>query len=374
MKLLKPFVLLLLCFGYFVAAQEEPLASPGVLSRGEVLVATTDYPQDHLRNITQLWSLDLFDGAPPELYLNLEREGYRVHDIEIAQGGEYLFTLEIAGREDTGFVPLGESQLIRMNLQTGEREVMFTGVNLVNFSLSPNAEQALIRFYPEDMTFVDRYDLLLREQWCVVTLHSNQSVCRNLIFARETYPRAFEWVSNYVLAYILNHPDSIYLFDSTTFTKEVIALPDGNYANEIRNIPDTDDQLLVYDAPFTADEVGKLLLLDLNRKSFREIAEIPISTGIVEVSPNGDHAVMAGGYPPQAILIDLQSGSVIQSFPTIYDMQWTSFQWLPIDHTLFLIGNLGFRGRNVLTVVFEPFTNSTTNIIDDVGGTLIVVG
>src|SRR5690606_28835538 len=103
------------------------------------------------------------------------------------------------------------------------------------------------------------------------------------------------------------------------------------------------------------------------------IAEIPISGGIVDVSPNGDYAVMTGGSPSQAILIDLRNGSIIQSFPTIYDMQWTSFQWLPTDHTLFLIGNLGFRGENVLTLVFEPFTNSATNIIDDVGGTLIVV-
>ncbi len=372
MRLLTLFIVLLY-FGCFVSAQEEPLASPGVLSRGEVLVATTDYPQHHLRNITQLWSLDLFDGAPPELYLNLEREGYRVHEIEIAQGGEYLFTLEIAGREDTGFIPLGESQLVRMNLQTGEREVMFTSVNLVNFSLSPNAEQALIRFYPEDMTFMNRYDIIPLQQWCLVDFSFDQNDCHILTFGEDSYLEAFEWVANDTLAYILNQQDTVQVLDTTTFTMETIPLPNGFYATEIRSIPSQDHQLLVYDAPFTADEVGKLLLLDLNRKTFREIAEIPISTGIVEVSPNGDHAVMAGGYPSQAILIDLRNGSVIQSYPTIYDMQWASFQWLSTDNTLFLIGSLGYRGGNVLTVVLEPFTNSVVNIIDDIDGILLVV-
>jgi hypothetical protein len=374
MKLLKPFIVLLLCLGYSVLAQEDTLAPPGVLSTGDVLVASSDYPQDHLWNITKLWLLDPFVvGGQQRLYMNIEREAYRVHDVEIARGGQYLFTLEIEGREDTGFVPLGESQLVRMNLETGEREMMFAGSNLVNFSLSPNAEQALVRFYPADMTFADRYDVSLRQQWCVGVFSFDQDDCHVLTFDEDTYLEAFEWVSNSSLVYTLNYQDTVQVLDTTTFTTEIIPLPDGFHASEIRSIPGQNDQLLVYDAPFTEDEVGKLLLLDLNHKSFREIAEIPISSSIIEVSPNGDYAVMAGGYPPQAILIDLRNGSVIQSYPTIYDMQWTSFQWLPTDHTLFLVGNLGYRGGNVMTIVLEPFTSSTTNIIDDVGGTLIVV-
>lgn len=369
MKLLK-LLIVLLCLGYSVSAQEEPLTPPGILSTGDVLVATSDYPLD-LRNITQLWLLDPFIvGKQQKLYLNIEREGYRVHDIEIARGGQYLLTLEIEGREDTGFVPLGKSELVRMNLETGQREAMFTGVNLVNFSLSPNAEQALIRFYPEEMTFVDRYDLLLREQWCVVTLRPNQGECRDLTFAEETYPRAFEWVSDDVLAYTLNYQDSIQILDTTTFTTAVIELPEGRHANEIRPILNTAN-LLVYDAPLQG-EVGKLLLLDVPHRSFSEIGNLnyaPMS--IMEISPDGNSLVMAGGNI--GVLVNLQTGKIIQTYPTIYDMEWSSFQWLPTDHMLFLIGNLGFKGGNVMTVLFEPNFNVAVNIFTQLNGKLVIV-
>lgn len=374
MKSIKMLIVLLLFFLPVALAQEETPTPPGTLKRGDVLVVKYDFSSQYIRSITGLWLLDPFAlWGNQSLYLTLERQGYRIWQVDVANGGSYLFTLEIEGRENTGFVPLGESQLVRMNLQTGEREVMFTGVNLVSFNLSPDAEQALLRFYPADMTFMNRYDVILRQQWCVVVFSLDQDDCHVLTLDEDTYLEAFEWVSNSSLAYTLNHQDTVQVLDTTTFTTETIPLPDGLYATEIRSIPGQNDQLLVYDAPFAAGEVGNLLLFDLNRKSFSAITEIPINARIVEVSPNGDYAVMAGGYPSQAILIDLRNGSVIQSYPTIYDMEWTSFQWLPTDPTFFLIGNLGYRGGNVMTIILEPFTISTANIIDDVGGTLIVV-
>lgn len=376
MKPILLFIVYFSCFGYAVTAHDVgQLIFPRTLRSGEVLVATSDYPLD-LLNITKLWLLDPLRGASKQLFLDIERGGGRVHDIEIARGGNSLLTLEIEGRTDTGFVPLGQSELVRTDLETAEREVIFAGVNLVNFSLSPSAEQALIRFYPEEMSFVNRYDLLLRERWCVVSLKASQNECRELTFAQDTYPRSFVWVSDDTLAYTLNRADDIYMLDTDSFSSERHSLIEGKFALAMHELPG--NKLLILCSPVDdsiASGLLNLVLLDLSDGSLTEIGDVPISTsaGVFEVSPQGDYVVVAGGSPATAVLVESQTGNIIQTYPTIYDMQWTSFQWLPTDHTHFLIGNLGFGGGNVMTVVLEPLTNSAVNIVDDLDGTLLVV-
>jgi hypothetical protein len=372
MKVLKLCLILTFCFGFSAHTQEEATHTlPGRLSAGEILLATSDDP---LGNFTELQLLDpMVVGGSRSLFLNVARDGYRIRDVAVARGGQYLFTLEIQGHEDTGFIPLGESQLFRRNLETGERDIMLAGVNLVDFELSTNAERALVGYYPEDMTFADRHDLVLRKQWCVVTFTLGQNDCRTIDFDEDTYVVAFEWVSDDTLAYTLNYTEAVIVMDTGTFTVQTISLPDGLNASQIRTIPSRSDQVLVYSMPYTVDEIGRLLLLELNTRSFTDIAEIPFSGVIVEVSPDGDYAIGAGGNPSQALMIDLRNGSILQSYSTVNDMQWQSFEWVPTEPTTFVVGHVGFRGLTVMTIILEPFTNSTVNIIDDLNGKLIIV-
>lgn len=365
-QLLKFSFVFLLWIGQLVSAQNEIPSSTRVLKSGDVLITKSRYPSDHLRNITDLWLLDPITGYQ-SLFLNIEREGYRIRDLAITSGGKYLFTLEIQGRMDTGFVPLGKSELVRQNLETGEREVLLTGTNFTDFRLSIDAKNVLIQFYPKDMTFVDRYDVVPRKQWCVAKLDVTSNHCNQISFPGETYPQSFEWVTNDLIAFTLNFPTAIYLLSTETMTTEEVELPEGINAGIIAKRPNS-DTLLIFD---NLDDTKKLLSLNITQHTVIPIAEFALSTThIFEVSPDGKNVVIGvfGG----SVLVNLENGQIIQSYSTFYGMEWGELSWIPGRDPL-LIGQMSHRGVWVLTVVLHPVAGSPMNIFPPPGRIIVVL-
>lgn len=366
MKLFKLLILLSLCFGYSAAAQESSMSLPLSLNSGDILLAKRGLSDYFL----ELWKLEpLTGGLQP--FLNLGRDGYRIQDLTITLDREYLFILEIEELADTGFAPLGESHIVRMNLKTGEREILFSSMNMLDFKLSSDSNRALVHFYPADMIFVDRTDLTLREQWCIVEFEQNPVECHRLNIDEGVFANGFEWLSNNMLVYTLNDAESIQIVNTESFTEKTINLPQGVSADEIRAIPNTEN-ILGYDKPFTQGEVGSLFLIDTANETthtIRDLAYPPMN--MMELSPDSNFLVMAGA--DIAILIDLQTGEIIQTYPTMYDMNWARLDWLSTDNTFLMLGQLNFKGNNIMAVLFEPYFNVAVNILPNLTGKILIV-
>lgn len=364
MKRILSTLLITLCMLSLAKAQEATSTPTAPLESGSTFLVRSDEAFGR----AQLWLLDPFNGQE-ELFIDLRQPSYRVSTIQLT-GNQSLFTLEVGGTWDTGFFHLGASRIVKINTETAERDIIYSSTNLVNFMVSPDATHMLIGFYPEDVTFIDRSNIS-QTQWCLLVISVSEAACQMIEQGVDnlSYPI---WVNPQMIAYRSDSGRLINLIDIGNLELTPIEMPQGFDADIIAPMP-VSDNLIILDTPFLQGEKLYMFKLDTDLLTITSIGEIEDLYGAssIEISSNEDSGVIVAGR--NAYLVSLYDAHIFQSYPTIYDMEWVNIQWLPTEHTHFLIGQMRFRTRGALTVVFEPVSNVAQNILPPLDGTLIVV-
>lgn len=364
-------LILMTLLSFVVSTQSQDIVTapePRMIDEGTTttFVLKHDYPD----GFTEIMLVDLFEGVE-NLFWDLRQIGYQVRGVDIPDR-RHIFILEVQGEGtwDTGFFHLGPSRIVTINTETAEREIIYSSPNLVRFMISPDATHMLIGFYPGDFTFIDRSNIS-QTQWCVLTLGDVDTTCQMIEEGADnlSYPI---WVNSRIIAYLSNGRRSINLIDIVTLELMPVEMPQGFEADIIAALPISGD-LLILDTPFLQGQRLHILKLNMNSLTMTSVGEIRdlIGASSIVISPNEDSGVIIAGR--NAYLVSLHDAHVFQSYPTIYDMEWVNIQWLPTEHIRFLVGQMRFRTRGSLTVVFEPVSNGAQNILPPLDGILIVV-
>jgi hypothetical protein len=345
-------------------AQEATPTSILSLKSGSTLLVRSDDTFGQ----AELWLINPFNDQE-ELFINLRQPSYRIYAIQLT-GNQSLFTLEVEGTWDTGFFHLGPSRIVKIDIRTHERTIVYSDTNLVDLMVSPDASHMLIRSYPEDFTTVDRSNIS-QAQWCLLAIGDLDAACQMIdqVGNNLSYPT---WVNSRIIAYTSDSGRLINLVSIDTLELMPIEMPQGFDADIIAPMP-VSGNLIILDAPFLQDESLHVFKLDTNSLTITSIGKVEDLQGAysIVISPNEDSGVIVG--TRDAYLISLEDAHVFQSYPTFYDMVWSNIQWLPTEHTHFLIGQMRFRSHGGLTVVFEPNSNVAANILPVLDGELIVV-
>jgi len=306
-----------------------------------------------------IWSFDPISGEQHSI-VDLQVDGYSIPHIEFAQDERHVFLLEVEANS-MQFPPLGSSQLIQLNLNTLERDSVYTQDNIVDFVLSPDSGHALIRYYPEGITVIDSSTVASAE-WCLVNLRSEAQSCVVQSFGQVTSNIYPAWVDNEVLVYISDTGNSLDLLNVISQTVRSTALLENTLVNSILPIHSS-NAILVHLTSTETVGICHLMVIDLDEDTIDNLSELdcPSTVNFMSVSSDGN-SLLVNYAGASTFLINLSNGEMIRELDTFYNLEWSSIQWLGGDMSEMAIGILSFRGEPVISATIIPYSNVPINV------------
>lgn len=303
--------------------------------------------------IEEIWSYDPIYGYS-ELVANLKQENNSIRDIEFDWDNGQIYLLRVEGGF-AGFSYLGESQIVRVDMETLKEETVFSRKNILRLDLSPNGRIALLTVAPEDVIETNR-DNLDSLQKCFVDVFGPVAECLEVDFGEQGLPLEVLWLGSDQVVYETHSVSGINVLNVAT--KDILhwAAPDNSLVSKIIPVPSTQN-LLIY---LTSTEVERTcylyqLGLDEGSISTEQIMQLQCTSTIqfVDVSEDGSRLIIGyAGLP--AILIDLYNREYVGEIQLAYGLEWNSIQWLDSFRNYLAIGELDFRGNPVLITTLYP--------------------
>lgn len=154
-----------------------------------VYMLTTDFG-----SIEEIWSYNPLRGYEYELVANLKQDNNSIRDIEFDWENEQIYLLRVEG-EYKGFVFLGMSHIVRLDMETLQEEIIYSRWNITDIELSPNGKRAFLKYYPDSAEEITR-DNLQTQRICFIELSISEPDCHNETFDQEFPPYALTWLDN----------------------------------------------------------------------------------------------------------------------------------------------------------------------------------
>lgn len=338
-----------------VKSQEaNPLASQSTIK--DIFVVVRDYPHGAVK----LQLLNPVTGEQRD-YLDLRQAKYQIPQVSLSNDHKYIFGLEVEEGSSV-WPPFNSSRIVRYDMTSDERLVVFSRKNILHFALSPDDSEILVYYYPDEITALSNITVGLG-LWCVLSVETNNPNCESIPRTEKFVSNEMFWVSNKKLAYISEKGDAVKLVDKVSFATDSVSLPQGVYADHLLPIKDSED-ILIHVSPVDATGDCKLLTLNTATNELHLITDLTCSSAVTFLSVDVHTQTLIIGYASNpALIIDLSRGEVLKELPSLLGMEWNNVQWLDEGFEAFVIGQLYYKGKPIAIAIFQPIMDSTLNIL-----------
>jgi hypothetical protein len=317
LKLIITINLLWLILGASIA-QEEPL--PLYLFRDNQLYQL-DVETGELTLVTPVIPVDTTPATDPG---QIDRHQYK---LDIDADGRYLYRIEAWGRSkklDIWGAPTG-AELVRIDIETGERKVILDNKTVFNFALSPDGKSMVVFFYAGEF-------LYSTQQACILNLETFECPIVKL----EYVGTKAIWVSDEAVVIGTNDIQPLRLIDAKNGLMTVLDVPSKWYVYWGSLIAMSNTLLLaVVDREQTGYPPVNFLTYDLSSGNIEilPLTAKPEYLVVEDLSISPDRQFLLYGGRSQAILVDFKSGQALQEFTAVYAADWIDEQTLLVQGT-----------------------------------------
>ena len=296
----------------------------------------TDAPV-YLLQKNRLSQLDVATGSPQRIaeftpLINAERMGSdrvdrRLWAADIDPMGRYLYQVEAWGRSTNWNIlnaPTG-AELVRIDLATNEREIVFDRTTVFDFVLSPDGQRMVVFYYVEEY-------LHSRQNACILELQTLG--CEVLDF--ENVGMA-EWLSSKTFLVRSADINPLQVIDAENGESQTLVFPPEWQIYWGTRLPKT-HSLLVSGQPYenALQHPIHFLIYDLDSGNVEFLPYTApntveyITVNELQLSPNAGYLLYKGF---NTALVNFESGELIEEFTSIYSAGWID------DKTLIVQGS-----------------------------------
>lgn len=304
----------------FMYLLHEDNLTPGNLVTGELFAPIDLLPLDHI-------PLSQSDHIDRRLLM-----------ADIDPKGRYLYQIEMWGRNthrDFLNGPTG-AELVRIDLETTERQVIFDSTTVSDFELSPDGQRMVI-FYHTGAYLSSRYNACIME---LQTLQCDLSRLENI--------GVIQWLSNNTILVRTSGVEPFHLINLETSETQTLVFPDEWYLYWGSLIPET-QYLIVGAKPrnmSVALDPVSFLSYDLSTDQV-DLLPFDALSGYhtitrISFSPNSQFVIYASG--ARVTLVHFDSGALIHEFTAVHAAEWID------DQTLIIQRRSDEGGREIIRV------------------------
>lgn len=264
-------------------------------------------------------------GSERPYFLYTRPDGLTMAAYEVIDE-RHLFIVE-AISESAGWGELGQYRFVRIDMLSGQREVLYEHINLVSFDISEQGNYSLIGYWPADLTYIERGQEV---SYCVVDWTTQ--VCTEV---EVIYRSSFWWNEDLARISYSNEQGERFLirYNPATLEESTIRLP-----NEIGLIVDThvspiSYRLFLIESRDSQSDVCYLWRSNDTQDALEEIGQV-VCDNIEDISFDENSAVLRSLHRDTITIISLLTGQTTDVIPVPFNTNNLGYnrpQWRDIE-------------------------------------------
>lgn len=264
-------------------AQDEPQATASdvyLLRDNQLMHLDPQTSQTHL--VTEFAPLSTVRSTEPD------RTERRLYAADIDPAAQYLYQIEVWGHSSNRRIPNAPTggELVRIDISTRQRQVIFDGTTVYHFILSPDGQRMILFYYDGEF-------LYSKPQACILDLQSFQ--CKDLTF--DYVLRTSFWIDNDTFVTGIVDFNPLRLVDAVTGSHKTLTLPPEWHIYSATLIPGSNSLLVDTHPRELVDRIPPISFLtyDLETGNVQLLPYTALDTGEytivneLQFSPGGDY-------------------------------------------------------------------------------------
>lgn len=304
------------------------------------------------------------------------RTDYQIIDAHIDPQMDYLYWIEVPVNDVITLLPVGDSRLVRVDLDTDEIEIVLTQRNMQDFHVSPEGGRILVEYYPPEIEQIDRDSIYLR-QYCVVDLQ-DASGCTGFgdcDLQIDGYILQIHWLTDDTLMCRLTRQGSVHVrlisfADEGILSENLIAPTDEGTGLYVLNVTSSGFYALTV-PPLFSPASHHIFLRRYNDTSIEQDLDLEITEfTTAALSESTQFLAIATSYftlgdSVEIVIMDAQTTTPLNHIASSWDMDWQSIHWLnnrPVRPAIVLQAACPRNSASIL-VVIDPFSSQVISVL-----------